>query len=44
VTAGTADVLTINWLNLEAGLHLGLVTHTDESSVLDQTVIEVTAP
>ena len=44
VTANTNEVLTVNWLNLEAGLHLGLLTHTDETSVLDQTVIEVTAP
>ncbi len=44
VTAGTADVLTINWLNLETGLHLGLITHSDGRKTLDQTVIEVTAP
>ncbi len=44
VTAGRGEVLTIDWLDLEAGVHLGLVTHSDESSVLDQTVIEVTAP
>jgi subtilisin family serine protease len=44
VTAGNDQVLTINWVNLEPGPYLGLVTHTDENSVLDQTVIEVTAP
>ena len=44
VTAGTNDALTVNWQNLDAGLHLGLITHSDGSTVLDQTVIEVTAP
>jgi hypothetical protein len=44
VTAGNADVLTINWQNLPAGLNLGLITHTNGTSTLDQTVIEVTAP
>lgn len=44
VTAGRNDVLTIGWQNLEAGLHLGLITHRDENSVLAETVIEITAP
>ena len=44
VTAGQDDVLTVNWQNLAAGLHLGLITHTDGTTTLDQTVIEVTAP
>ena len=34
----------MNWLNLATGLNLGLLTHTDGSVALDETVIEVTAP
>jgi len=44
VTAGTTAALTVNWLNLATGLNLGLLTHTDGSVALDETVIEVTAP
>ena len=44
VTSGTTATLTVNWLNLAAGLNLGLLTHTDGSAPLDETVIEVTAP
>ena len=44
LTAGTNDVLTIGWQNLEAGLHLGLITHRNENSLLDETVIEITVP
>ena len=44
VTAGQEDTLTINWQNLATGLNLGLITHTDGTTTLDQTVIEVTAP
>ncbi len=44
LTAGQDDTLTTNWQNLAAGLNLGLITHTDGTTTLDQTVIEVTAP
>ena len=44
VTSGNADQLVVNWQNLAAGLNLGLITHTNGTTALDQTVIEVTAP
>ncbi|MBL8201419.1 MAG: S8 family serine peptidase [Chromatiales bacterium] len=44
VTAGTNETLSVSWQGLETGLYLGLVTHTDGANVLDQTVIEITAP
>jgi hypothetical protein len=44
VTSGTPSTLTVNWQNLASGLNLGLITHTDGTTVLDETVIEVTAP
>lgn len=44
VTAGTNGTLTLNWQNLATGLNLGLITHSDGTTTLDQTVIEVTAP
>mgnify|MGYP003543032825 FL=1 len=44
VTAGTDSSLSVSWQALESGLYLGLVTHTDGATVLDQTVIEITAP
>jgi hypothetical protein len=44
VTAGTDETLSLAWQGLESGLHLGLITHTDGATVLDQTVIEITAP
>ena len=44
VTAGQEDTLTVHWQNLATGLNLGLITHTDGPTTLDQTVIEVTAP
>jgi subtilisin family serine protease len=44
VTAGTSELLTISWQDLDPGLHLGLVTHREGSAVLGQTVIEVNAP
>ncbi len=44
VTAGTDETLPLSWQGLEAGLHLGLITHTDGVTILDQTVIEITAP
>jgi hypothetical protein len=44
VTAGTNDTLTLNWQNLATGLNLGLITHTNGTATLDETVIEVTAP
>ena len=44
VTSGTSPTLTVNWQNLSSGLNLGLITHTDGTTTLDETVIEVTAP
>jgi len=44
VTAGTNDTLTLNWQNLATGLNLGLITHTNGTTTLDETVIEVTTP
>jgi len=44
VTAGTDETLAVSWQGLEAGLYLGLVTHSDGANTLGQTVIEVTAP
>jgi hypothetical protein len=44
VTAGTDGSLTLGWQGLETGLYLGLITHTDGATALDQTVIEITAP
>jgi hypothetical protein len=44
VTSGTASTLTVNWQDLEPGLNLGLITHTNGTATLDETVIEVTAP
>lgn len=44
VTAGTDGNLSLAWQGLEAGRYLGLVSHTDGTTILDQTVIEITAP
>ena len=44
LTAGTDETLSVNWQGLETGTYLGLITHTDGATVLDQTVIEITAP
>jgi subtilisin family serine protease len=44
VAAGTGETLSFGWQGLEPGLHLGLLTHTDGATALDQTVIEITAP
>jgi hypothetical protein len=44
VSAGTDGSLSLSWQGLEPGLYLGLITHTDEATILDQTVIEITAP
>jgi len=44
VAAGTDETLAVNWQGLETGLYLGLITHTDRATALDQTVIEITAP
>ncbi len=44
VTTGTTDALTINWQDLASGLNLGLISHSDGTRILDETVIEVTAP
>ena len=44
VTPGTTNALTFNWQNLASGLNLGLITHTNGTITLDETVIEVTAP
>ncbi len=44
VTSGTAGTLTVNWQNLATGLNLGLITHTNGTTALDETVIEVTVP
>ena len=44
VNAGTDASVDVNWDGLEPGLHLGLLLHTDGSTVLDQTVIEINAP
>lgn len=44
VAAGSDETLAFSWQELESGLHLGLITHTDGATVLDQTVIEITAP
>lgn len=44
VSAGTDDVLSLSWQGLEAGRYLGLISHTDGATILDQTVIEITAP
>ena len=44
VTAGTDETLSVSWQGLETGQYLGLITHTDGATALDQTVIEITAP
>ena len=44
VSAGTDGSLSLSWQGLESGLHLGLISHTDGATILDQTVIEITAP
>ncbi|MEZ5564233.1 MAG: S8 family serine peptidase [Gammaproteobacteria bacterium] len=44
VTAGASQNLTVNWHGLADGEYLGLITHTDGTSTLDRTVIEITAP
>ncbi len=44
VSAGIDATLTVNWQDLEPGLYLGLVSHGDGATILDQTVIEITAP
>ncbi len=44
LVAGENSSLVVNWQDLEPGLNLGLITHTDGAAQLDQTVIEVTAP
>lgn len=44
VTAGDGQNLTLDWQGLAAGEYLGLITHTNGTVVLDQTVIEITAP
>lgn len=44
VSAGVDDTLSLSWQGLEPGLSLGLISHTDGATILDQTVIEITAP
>jgi subtilisin family serine protease len=44
VTAGSDASLAVSWQNLEPGLNLALVTHTDGTNQLGQTVIGITAP
>jgi hypothetical protein len=44
VTAGTDSSLSLSWQGLEGGRYLGLITHTDGATALDETVIEITAP
>ena len=44
VAAGKDAALTLNWQDLAPGLYLGLISHTDGATTLDQTVIEITAP
>ncbi len=44
VTAGTDQSLSFDWQNLNSGEYVGLITHTDGTTTLGQTVIEITAP
>jgi hypothetical protein len=44
VAVGTNETLALSWQGLEPGLSLGLISHTDGATILDQTVIEITAP
>ena len=41
LTSGTDERATLTWQKLDPGLHLGLITHTDGTTILDQTVIEI---
>ncbi|MEO8445699.1 MAG: S8 family serine peptidase, partial [Gammaproteobacteria bacterium] len=44
LVAGENEDLQLTWQDLEPGLNLGLITHTNGVTALDQTVIEITAP